>query len=56
MPTDLKAFLENNMKVQDELIASVVKQTTGDASRSLGLGVYVSGAVAALVGAVAIAL
>lgn len=56
MPTDLKNYFEKNMKVQEELIASVIKKTTGDASRSLGMGVYISGAVAALVGAVAIAL
>lgn len=56
MPTDLRNYIEKNQKAQEELIASVIKKTTGDASNSLGKGVYISGAVAAVVGAVAIAL
>ncbi|KAH6644672.1 hypothetical protein C7974DRAFT_384074 [Boeremia exigua] len=56
MPTDLQKYLENNMKNGEELIASVVKKTTGDAARPLGMGIYISGAVAALVGGVAAVL
>ncbi|KAJ8116129.1 hypothetical protein OPT61_g2382 [Boeremia exigua] len=56
MPTDLKNFIENNRKEQDELIKNVLKQSSGDSARPLGMGIYISGAVAALVGGVAIAL
>ena len=56
MPTDLKNYIERNRKEQDELLASVVKKTTGDAARSVGMGVYISGAIAAVVAGVAIAL
>lgn len=56
MPTGLKAYIEKNVKEQEELIASVIKKTTGDAARPIGMGVYVSGAIAALVGGVAMAL
>ncbi len=56
MPTDLKNFIENNRKKQDELIRNVLEKSDGDAARPLGKGIYISGAVAALVGAMAIAL
>ncbi|KAF1927113.1 uncharacterized protein M421DRAFT_421979 [Didymella exigua CBS 183.55] len=56
MPTGLKAYIEKNVKEQDELIASVIKKTTGDAARPIGMGMYVSGAFAALVGGVVMAL
>jgi hypothetical protein len=56
MPTGLKAYIEKNMKEQNELIESVIEKTTGDAARPVGMGMYVSGALAALVGGVAMAL
>lgn len=56
MPTDLKNFVESNRKKQDEILASVLASTKGDAARSMGKGVYVSGAIVALVAGVAIAL
>lgn len=52
MPTDLKNYIEKNRKEQDELIQKVLN----DAARPLNMGVYISGAVAALVGGIAIAL
>ena len=56
MPTDLKNYLDKSQEEQRELIASVIKKTTGDAARPAGMGFYVSGALAALVGGVAMAL
>ncbi|KAF3036999.1 hypothetical protein E8E11_005490 [Didymella keratinophila] len=57
MPTGLKAYIEKNKKEQQDLIASVIKkETTGDAARPIGVGIYVSGALAALVGGVAMIL
>ncbi|KAJ4339882.1 hypothetical protein N0V87_002820 [Didymella glomerata] len=57
MPTGLKAYIEKNKKEQQDLIASVIKkETTGDAARPVGMGMYVSGALAALVGGAAMAL
>lgn len=55
MPTELQAYFEKNGKEQQEIVQSAIKKTTGDATRSFG-SVYISGAVAALVGAVAIVL
>lgn len=57
MPSGLKTYIEKNKKEQKELIASVIKkETTGDAARPVGMGLYVSGALAAMVGGVAMAL
>lgn len=56
MPTELKSYFDKNQKEQQELIASVVKKTIGDASQPIAKSIYVSGALAALVGALAIAL
>lgn len=57
MPTGLKAYIEKNKKEQKDLIESVIKkETTGDAARPVGMGMYVSGALAALVGGAAMAL
>ncbi|KAG9202448.1 hypothetical protein G6514_004424 [Epicoccum nigrum] len=60
MPTDLKNYLDKSQEEQKELIASVLKKatggSTGDAARPISVGFYLSGALAALVGAVAMAL
>lgn len=56
MPTGLKSYLDKNQQEQKDLLASAIKQATGDAARPIGMGMYVSGAIAALVGGVAIAL
>jgi hypothetical protein len=56
MPTDLQNYLNENQKKQDELIASAVKGATGDAARPIGMGVYIHGAIVALIAGVAIAL
>lgn len=56
MPTDLKNYYDNVQKEQDEIRESVVKAATGDATRITGLGVYVSGAFAALAVGMAVGL
>jgi hypothetical protein len=56
MPTDLKNYIEKSRKDQEEFLKSVVEKATGDATRSVGMGVYVSGAIAAMVAGVAFAL
>ena len=56
MPTDLKNYFGSNIKKQEELRESVIASVKGEAVRPLGLGIYFSGAVAALVAGVAIGL
>jgi hypothetical protein len=56
MPTDLKNYLDKSQEEQRELLANVLKKTTGDAARPIGMGFYFSGALAVLVGGVAMAL
>ncbi len=64
MPTDMKNYWESFDRKNDEILASVVAEDTakdplrvkGDASRSMGMTVYVSGIVAVLVAGVAIGL
>jgi hypothetical protein len=62
MPTDAKKVYESVRKEEDKIWSSVVPKeartsgSQGAAPRPTGMGVYVNGAVAAVVGAVAIAL
>jgi hypothetical protein len=55
MPTDLKNYFDDVQKKQDELRESVVSAVKGDAPK-VGMGVYVSGALVALVAGVAVGL
>jgi hypothetical protein len=56
MPTELKNYYESVQKKQDEIRESVVASVKGDATKSRGLGIYISGVIAALVAGVAIGL
>lgn len=56
MPTDLRNYLDNNRKEQDAIRESILASVKGSASTSRAMGVYISGAIAALVAGVAIAL
>lgn len=54
MPTDMKNYFDNNMEKQEEIRESVIASFKGNAARPIGLGMYFSGAIAALVAGVAI--
>ncbi|KAJ4362686.1 hypothetical protein N0V95_001394 [Ascochyta clinopodiicola] len=56
MPTDLKNYIEKNRKEQDAIRESVLASVKGDAATSRSMGMYLSGALAAFVAGVAIAL
>lgn len=62
MPTDALKVFESARKEEDKIWSSVVPKAAkasgsqGAAPRPTGMGLYINGAVAAVVGAVAIAL
>ena len=56
MPTDLKNYIDNNRKEQEDILESILASAKGNTATSKSMGVYVSGAIAALVAAVAVAL
>ncbi|KAF2995230.1 hypothetical protein E8E13_002450 [Curvularia kusanoi] len=56
LPTDTKKYLDEFRNEIHELHASVVKEITGDAVRTVNVGVHVSGVIAVLVLVIALAL
>ncbi|KZM20368.1 uncharacterized protein EKO05_0006926 [Ascochyta rabiei] len=56
MPTDLKNYVEKNRQEQDAIRESILASVKGDAATARSLGIYLSGAMAALVAGVAIGL
>ena len=57
MPTDLQAYMESNRKHNEEAIKSIMDEVTkGDAARPVSRGIYVCGAIAAVVAGVAVVL
>lgn len=56
MPTDLQNYLNKNQEEQGKLFDKVRKDITGDAPCPVGMGVYMHGAVVAVIAGVAIML